>query len=343
MLPDKTLRWCDSYRSQGGWTGQSYDTGLCNRILHWELAYLINKAKNYSHTIILEELYWPEFKLLSMPNTKAVITKKNIYGEYTFTDGATSISELEIHRVFRENDFTLDNRDHLYSDFGWTVLKHMQINKNIDISPRPLTKIKLLHQQIEDLIRENLRDVVGIHIRRNNGVYKTQEDRKSLPKEVRAKLPVTTQNKDSMYYMESSDYIFYRDDLYYNILDKMLELNPNQKFYLSCDLPYNLIYYYYDKYGNNMIDKNKLVNQVYDFLLTLGYKQKDFMFGNVVENVVDLFSLSFCSFLIKSPLSTWSEFAELYQLKTAVEVTDSWEVDVRDKYLLYLNKSGINE
>lgn len=76
MLPDKTLRWCDSYRSQGGWAGQNYDTGLCNRILHWELAYLINKAKDFSHTIILEELYWPEFKLLSIPNTKAILTKR---------------------------------------------------------------------------------------------------------------------------------------------------------------------------------------------------------------------------------------------------------------------------
>ena len=343
MLPDKTLRWCDSYRSQGGWAGQNYDTGLCNRILHWEVAYLINKAKDFSHTIILEELYWPEFKLLSMPNTKAILTKKNIYGEYTFTKDATSISELEIHRIFRENDFILNNKDHLYSDFGWTVLKHIQVNKSIDINTRPLTKIKLLHQQIEDLIRENLQGAVGIHIRRNNCIYKNQDDRKSLPREVRAKLPVNTQNKDSVYYMELGGYAFHRDGLYYNIIDNMLELNPSQKFYLSCDLPHELISYYYNKYGSNMISKNKLINQTYDLLLTLGYKKKDFVFGNVVENIVDLFSLSFCDFLIKSPDSTWSEFAELYQLKTAVEVTDSWETDIKELYLLYLNKSGINE
>lgn len=343
MLPDKTLRWCDPYRSQGGWTGQNYDTGFCNRLLHWELAYLINKAKGYSYSIIVEEQYWPELKLLNIPNTKATTTKKNIYGEYTFANGATPISELEIHRIFKENDFVLDNKDHLYSDFGWTILRHIEVSKNIDIIPRPLTKIQLLHKPIEELLRKSLQGVVGIHIRRNNGVYKTQEDKKSLPKEVRSKFPMTIQNKNSIYYMESSDYTFHRDDLYFNILDEMLELNPNQKFYLSCDLPYELISYYYDRYGNNMVNKNYLINQAYDFLLTLGHSKKDFIFGNVVENIVDLFSLSFCDFLIKSPASTWSEFAELYQLKIAVQATDNWETGIKEKYLAYLNKSGVNE
>lgn len=342
MLPDKTLRWCDPYRSQGGWAGQNYDTSLCNRILHWELAYLISKAKEYSHTIILEEMYWPEYKLLDMPNTKTILSKRDIYGEYTFSNRATPISELEIHRIFRENDFVLDNRDHLYSDFGWTILRHIQVNKGIEIIPRPLTKIKLLHKPIEDLIRRALQGVVGIHIRRNNGVYKSQEDKKSLPKEIRSKFPMTIQNKNSIYYMESSDYTFHRDNLYFTILDEILELNPNQKFYLSCDLPHQLISYYYDRYGNSMIDKNYLVNQAYEFILTLGYNKKDFISGNVIENIVDLFSLSFCDFLIKSPLSTWSEFAELYQLKTAVYVTDNWETIIKEKYLVYLNKLNSN-
>lgn len=339
MMPGKTLRWRDPY----GWKGQNYDTGLCNRILHWELAYLINKAKDFSYTIVLEELCWPEFKLLSLPNTEYILVKKTLYGDYTFTEGASPITESEIHRIFKDNCFDLDNKEHLYSDFGWTVLKHLHPHKDVDFNPRPLTKVKLVHKAIEDIIRESVKGVVGIHIRRHNGVFKTQEDRKSLPKEVRFKIPATIQNKDSIYYMESSDYVFHRDDLYFNIIDNMLKLNPDQKFYLSCDLPYELIAYYYTKYPNNLINKEQTIEKVYSFLETLGYVKKDFAFGNVVENLVDLFSLAYCDFLIKSPLSTWSEFAEIYQPKPAVQVTDDWNICINEKYLVYLSKKSENE
>lgn len=338
-----TLRWCEPYRDQGGWIGSNYDTGLCNRIFHWELADIINKKNNYSYTIQVEKMYWPEYKLITLPNTEYILSKKDLYGNYNFTKGATSISKSEIHRIFRENSFTLGDKEDYYSDFSWTVLKHLNIHKDIEVNPRPLTRVRLIHEPIEKLIRKNLEGVVGIHIRRNNGVYKTQDDKKSLPKEIRSKFPITIQNKDSIYYMESSDYTFHRDNLYFNILDKMLELNPNQKFYLSCDLPYELVSYYYDKYGDSMVDKNDLVNQAYDFLSTLGHSKKDFIFGNVVENIVDLFSLSFCDFLIKSPASTWSEFAELYQLKIAIQATDDWETNIKEKYLVYLDKSNVNE
>ena len=92
-----------------------------------------------------------------------------------------------------------------------------------------------------------------------------------------------------------------------------------------------------------MINKDKIINKVYTFLESLGHTRKDFAFGNIVENLVDLFSLSFCDFLIKSPPSTWSEFAELYQPKPAVEITDDWNICINEKYSLYLNKKGKDE
>ena len=338
-----TLRWCEPYRDQGGWMGSNYDTGLCNRIFHWELADIINKKNDYSYTIQVEGMYWPECKLITLPNTEPILSKKDLYGNYTFTKGATAIPKSEIHRMFKEDSFKLGSRGHYYSDFGWTVLKHLQLHENIEVNPRPLTKIKLIHKPIEDIIRESVKGVVGIHMRRHNGVYKTQEDRKSLPVEVRTKLPATIQNKDSIYYMEYSDYTFHRDELYFNVIDNMLRLNPDQKFYLSCDLPYELVSYYYTKYSRNMINKDEIIDKVYAFLESLGYTKKDFAFGNTVENLVDLFSLSFCDFLIKSPPSTWSEFAELYQPKPAVEVTDDWNICINEKYSLYLNKKGKDE
>ena len=55
--------------------------------------------------------------------------------------------------------------------------------------------------------------------------------------------------------------------------------------------------------------------------------------GNVIENVVDLFSLSYCKFLIKSDQSTWSEFAEYYRKPPSVSVNDDWESVIKPKYI----------
>ena len=46
-MPDykNTLRWVEPF---GGWEADTEDTGLCNRIFHWEVAYEINKNKKES-------------------------------------------------------------------------------------------------------------------------------------------------------------------------------------------------------------------------------------------------------------------------------------------------------
>ena len=64
-----TLRWVEPF---GGWSKDTEDTGLCNRIFHWEVAYDISKNNNFDYQIILEEKYWPEFKLIDLPKTKFV-------------------------------------------------------------------------------------------------------------------------------------------------------------------------------------------------------------------------------------------------------------------------------
>ena len=62
-LTNKTLRW---YEPFGGWGKLNVnhdhftvnlansDTGLCNRLLHWEQAYLINKNNDYKYKIFVQ-------------------------------------------------------------------------------------------------------------------------------------------------------------------------------------------------------------------------------------------------------------------------------------------------
>jgi hypothetical protein len=114
-------------------------------------------------------------------------------------------------------------------------------------------------------------------------------------------------------------------------MDNILKLNPDQKFYISTDLSDDIMKYFYEKYNKNLIDKQRLLNSVYDYILNSGFKKSELRYGNVVENLIDLFSLSFCKFLIKVPISTWSIFAEHYIEKESAFVTDDWEV-IEEKY-----------
>jgi len=114
-----------------------------------------------------------------------------------------------------------------------------------------------------------------------------------------------------------------------------LKINPNQKFYISSDLPDEIIGYFYEKYKDNIIDKKIILDIVYDYIITSGIKKSELEYGNVVPNLVDLFSLSFCRFLIKVPTSTWSNFAENYVRKESAFVTEDWTI-IKKKYPIEL-------
>jgi hypothetical protein len=175
-----------------------------------------------------------------------------------------------------------------------------------------------------------MKNVVGIHIRRGNGVPYTVDDLNTLPENKRDKFSLI---KRAVAEQSHWAYSFHRDELYFNIMDNMLKINPNQKFYISTDVPNDIMDYFYNRYKNNLIDKTFLLNVVYDYILNSGFKKSDFVYGNVVENLVDLFSLSYTSFLVKVPTSTWSIFAENYTKKESVFVTDNWEKTIKDKYV----------
>ena len=50
-------------------------------------------------------------------------------------------------------------------------------------------------------------------------------------------------------------YGFIQDKYYFNIMDEILKVNPNQKFFISHDLNYELISYYKDRYGEKVMFK----------------------------------------------------------------------------------------
>ena len=335
----KTLRWLEPY---GGWI--EGDTGFCNRIFHWEIAYEINKNCNFAYKILLEKLDWPELPLIYLPDTSTHINTEYENGiryekdyqklrfltvydiENNNVKLASRLSKEIVETMFRDKEFYLSNSNHWYSDFGYN-----EINKlyRKPVEKRPLSMIRLRHSFIEDFLRVNTFDVVGIHIRRNAGVSYTEEDLETLPLEVKEQY-LKIHKKTSVCDRELQ---YVQDKKYIDLMDNMLKFNPNQVFYISTDLPITLIKNFKKIYGEKIITRNDLYGPVRDHLINGGVDVKSLKRGNVIENIIDLFALSFCKFLIKSDRSTWSEFAENYRNQPSFSINDDWQTVIKPKYL----------
>ena len=335
----KTLRWTEPY---DGWADG--DTGLCNRIFHWEIAYEINKNSNYIYKILLEKKHWPELDLISLPYTATHINFEHEFGlrfeekfqklkfltvfdiENEKVYKASKLSKHIVESMFTDNFFYLSGNDHWYSDFGYNEINKLY-GKPVDI--RPLSLIRLRHSFVEDFLRRNTFDVVGLHLRRNAGVEYNNDDIDSLPTDIKEEyLKFHRTSK-----VKNRTLKFAQDEKYFKIMDNMLKINPEQKFYISTDLPVQLIKNFYEKYGDKIITRVQLYDTVRDHLLNSGVDVVKLKRGQAIENVVDLFALSFCKFLIKCDNSTWSEFAQIYRGQPSFSINDDWQTQMKPKYI----------
>ena len=335
----KTLRWTEPYN---GWVNG--DTGLCNRIFHWEIAHEINKKSNFMYKIMLESIQWPELSLIHLPDTAVHINTEYEHGvryesEYqrlrflTVFDIknqnvklSSKITKQIVESMFHSDDFYLSGSDHWHSDFGYNEINKLYLKP---VEKRPLSFIRLRHTFIEDFLRKNTFDVVGIHIRRNAGVYYTEEDLKTLSPEIREKY--IEYHQETPIKNRIIEYV--QDSKYFEIMDNMLKINPEQKFYISTDLPLTMLNNFKKIYGDKIITRNELFGPVRDHLLNGGVNINKLKRGDVIENIIDLFALSFCKFLIKTNNSTWSEFAQEYRNQPSFFVNDDWKTMIRPKYI----------
>lgn len=363
MYDEKTLRWLEPF---GGWGDHSQyyvagnkkiminnDTGLCNRIFHWELAYFITEKHGYNFKIYLQHKFYPEITLLDFPETIPIYFKKydfhfihgnnfeNLFFKTVFdlkndqVKLSDKIDLKSLNYLITDEDYRLNisGGSHYYSDFGYKSLEDIFKNnkKSFDSKNRPLTKIKLKHTFVEETIKNYVKGYVGIHLRRNNGVNITNKDLSKMEEPIRKKYENLQKNKNVV-----GNYTFYGDDLYFSLIEKILEINPKQRFYISDDLPEGFINYYQKKYGYDVIKtRDEIAYDILSFYYSCGI---DVLFlenyGNLINNIIDLFALSYCSFLVMSPKSTWSEFARDYKNQPSEYIT----ADTEDIILKYKQK-----
>lgn len=335
----------DYYTKLNEPSGTRNDTGLCNRILHWELYYdIIERSKDQSYTIIVQNMMWPELAILNIPNTVGI--DYNIYQNHWY--GLHEHSELFFRTIFdsknqevrltppleydkilsmyETNNFTsFLEQDHWNTERGYYTLNILNSkikNKHIDIlQQRRITGITFRDKKFHTKLRNTYLGYIGIHIRRGSGVTSTDDDINSLDKNLIEKY----KKYKKKYIIEQSDvYLFQQDKIYFDFIDFVLKIKPNQQFYISHDLPDEFILPYYEKYGNLIVTK-KDNREKYENYFSKEIKNLDHLikYGNIVENVTDLFSLASCKFIVTSPKSSWSEFAKDY---SNVEFIESNEI-----------------
>lgn len=311
-LKSKTLRWVEPYH--GGMSRE--DTGLCNRLLHWELAYKINKLNNFKFTILLQEEWWSELKYLNLPNTRPVrnpyysnqkVAELKFKTVFDYKNQniylAEPISEEFMGKMVKKNKFALKG-DNYYSDFGYNFIEELE-----NIGGKGISAIKFKHKGFEKEIQKAVEGCIGIHIRRGEGVEVTMDHIQNLPKEVH-----------HLFKPHEGDvnYKWISDVQYFKIIDGILRRNPNQKFYLSTDMTRDQYEYIINRYPGSFKTRKDVFNEVF---WTSNYYEKidDFQFVGFI-NIIDLFTLASCDYIIKSPYSTWSIVASMWRDKPSINI-----------------------
>lgn len=343
-----------------------YDTGLCNRIFHWEvLADLYLKSKDTDLQLLVQNKIWPELEILEVPYTHGVKYRET-YGvwqsKYEYDElhmktvfdidnqnvkMATPISNKKLYSIYKNQKFDFNGSNHWYSNFGYETLTSIKNkinssykdNKSLfSLDDRPLRKIKIKHTLVKEHIEQKYQDCVGIHIRRGNGVLITEDDILSFPNHLRDEYRKFVKNNVKI---SDDSYKFYKDELYFKIIDKILEINPIQNIYISHDLPDRLMEHYYDRYPNSNIETKRDERYFYETYYANNNIDISHLinYGNVLDNVMDLMTLSHCNFIITSPHSSWSEFARLYKNTTWFNINDNFDKIVDEyKNLIIPNK-----
>ena len=141
------LKWVEPW---GGYDSKN-DTGFCNRLFHWELAYQLNEINNFKFKILLEDYWWPELEYLELPysewwnnhkptntNIDRLIpkdladTKLNKFINYTLP--------IDSRQMEKNNNFILKDDVDYYPTCGYNFSRYFEEQFN---NMRPLQLISL--------------------------------------------------------------------------------------------------------------------------------------------------------------------------------------------------------
>jgi hypothetical protein len=303
------LKWTEPHNGGGYFTNK--DTGLCNRIFHWELGYNIANINNMKMEV--QKQWWPEMEFIDLPLTKCVDKTNDefVNDAYPFDTN-----------ILRHLNFKLDNTENWFPIEGWAFSKYLwNLYFNDNKRSRPIHLIKIKDVKLKYLIESTVRGAIGVHVRKSIGVRGVFDPNGF-----------------------EGGYEDINNDVYIKFIEKILKFNPKQKFYLSTDLPLGKVRFLLDNYdmltykdilkdykletNRRMIKRDRLLtldtvltrvpdkdrwrNKYPELANKIKHYRYDLVKQNTLKDIADLFGLSFCDSVVIHPNSVWSEFAIKY-------------------------------
>lgn len=306
--------------------------GLCNRIIFWEVGYILSKLYNYD--ILVEKLYWPELNYLSMPNTEGV----DEFGNNFWHEDKT-LDILQIIKTLDDDGFAFDTKTNWlvfqqhfieYYDYFFDYIKNFS-------SKRPLQLIDIKNDVLKKSIIENLNGVVGIHMRQGDvGTPEETIDFEEIRNKLKDKnLSVTERNELEQEALTCGQggrwYETFKDEYYLKIMNEIIKVNPNQKFYISTNGDREKFKVFYDNF--DILDYSTILHDIESEVDWSEYYLDYELNKNCLPNVIDLFSLSHSKFLILHPESTWSKFAKWYKDVPSINVSDEFDIYIYRRHI----------
>jgi|TARA_B110000211_G_C13980917_1_gene509320 hypothetical protein len=294
---------------------ETNDTGLCNRLLCWELVKIINHIHDDKFEIVLDVQQNPETNnCFTLEDTTMVNTSDINFDDYL------PISDIMVQDII-DGKLKLGDKNY-YTDFT-----KRQINDFIkNYSKRFIKSLKFKHNDINEDIKFVIQSSIGIHVRRGRGV-KIHKDNTIdlnlfegwnhdiLSDYVRMKV------KD-MPAWKFYQFDFIKDEVYFEKIDLILKKLPKQKFYISHDLKDEYFERWVERYPDNIILKDTFYDLLSNWEIPLEVHTKNFL---------DLYCLCNTREIFKTPLSTWSDLACDYNNKIGVYLNWDSNQKILDK------------
>ena len=292
---------------EGGHT--PFDTGFGNRLLYWDSAYQIREYSDTECFLDLEKRYWNELDYIELPGTREYDVKydhetaHNWLMKYDLdweNDKITKLPNIgnDTAKFFINQDRVILPEDRYYVNYDWETMEKINNIARKKKYRSGLSRIKVIDSLLQKEILKVGNYAVGIHIRRGNGVFKSETDFDELPNSV--------QENEELQGLPGTIYKYYKDNLYEKLVKEIKEENPKQKFYISCDLLNEQYDYLKEKLGDNIFSRQDIIDKLPRYLTEdINFKNINCKKRIALESVIDMMVLASCSFVVGSPHSTW--------------------------------------
>jgi len=278
------------------------DTAFGNRMYHWLQSFCISYKTNFEYKVLVQSGYWPELVYITLPNTFA---RKHDIFLYDNNEIIPNLNREDISNILFDGDLQKIKSQNHWSVSDWVVHDGFYQSSVNEFLPDNVFKlIEFRSNEINSYIKEIFNDFISIHLRRYHGVQLKDGDIEDIPEHLREKYL----NKKSKY-TDPEYNNFIRDSEYFEIIDKILKNNPNQKFYISSDISPEYYQHYKERY-KNIFDKSDYEKE-FIRILEKDHPPKLVKKTKIIAlNMLDFFALANSKLIIMSDKSTWGKFAQ---------------------------------